>query len=149
MFMKQGEQLTRVDSAREDTLVRHGDLAGLFGNDHGERVGLVADAQRGSVSCAKVGVDSHLSAQGKKAGGCGDSVSAENDRAIVQRSAGREDVDQKVARDLGVEADATVGIVAQALPSFEDENRSDSSLDQLGRGAAYLANGRLEVLPAS
>jgi hypothetical protein len=81
-------------------------------------VGLFGDAERRAVAGAELLRHFGVGRQGQEAGRGGDAFVLHDDRAVVERRVGREDVDQQVVGELGVEQDAVLDVFAQALETL-------------------------------
>ena len=130
MVVEPGGELRLVEVPLELAGDGERDLAGLLGDDEGERVGLLADPERRAVARAVLLRELGVGGQREKAGGGRDALRLDDDGAVVQRSVRGEDADQQVEREPGVEGDAVLDVVAQALLALEDDQRPGPALGQ-------------------
>lgn len=133
-------QFLGVEVALERAVDGQRDLAGLLRNHDGGAVGLLADSDRRTMARAEVTVEFALLAERQETGGGCDAVALQERGAVVQRCAGAEDVAQQLARDGGVEADAALDVVAQALIRLDHDQRPDRLFRHLIGGLRDLAD---------
>ncbi len=80
--------------------------------------------------------------QGQVAGRGGDPVALDDHRAVVGRGLGNEKADQQVERHDGVEVDAVVDVVSEALQPLDDDQGADLAVGERGGRQRDLVEGR-------
>jgi len=130
-----------------------GDDPGFFGEDHDDRVGFVAEAERRAMPQAKVALESFGLGEGKDGCGDGNAVLDDDDAAVVERGLGKEDGGEEVVADFGVEngagfagwfvgdfaLESDEGTVAILLHLFERANDDFDDLSLLAASAEKRA----------
>ena len=114
------------------------DLPVLLGDDDHDRVGLLGDAERGTVARPEaLGLDRRLG-QRQERPGRHDPVVADDHRPVVERRFRREDRAQQVGRDVAVDHHAGLGDLLEAGLALEHDQGALAVRRQLGRGARDL-----------
>ena len=127
----------------------------FFGDDEGDGVGFLTEAEGGAVAEAEVAVEVLALGDGEDAGGGEDAIIAEDEAAVVERGFWLEDGDDELRGELAVDGDAGFregadidlaldGDEGAELAVGEIENHVRDDLD----GLAVLGDGAEEVMGA-
>ena len=98
----------RVEVALNLTSMADGHNPCFFGDDKGDGVGFLAQAESGAVAEAEVTVEIFALGDGENACGGKDAVVAQDDAAIVEGCLRLEDGDDKLLGELAIDGDAAL-----------------------------------------
>ena len=143
-----GSEFVGGERAAQFTANRKRNNPGFLGENDHDRVGFVAEAERGAVPQAEIALQALGLGEGKDGRGDGDAVLDDDHAAVVERGLGKENRFEQVVADFGVEdgagfAGGFVGdfalegderAVAVLLHLFE---RADDDLDDFGLLAMF------------
>src|SRR5664280_1375851 len=131
------DQLRLVEVAPDPGPLDDARLAGLLGDDHDHRVGLLRDPERRPVAGAEaLGVDGRLRQREHRARR-DDRRAADDHGAVVERATRREDRLQEIGREVRVDHHAGLRDLLEAGFPLHDHQGPESRARQVGRSARH------------
>ena len=102
-----------------------GDVPGFLGNEDGDGVRFLGDADARAVAQPEAAVEIFARGEGENAGGGGDAVVLHDDPAVVEDGLGVEDREHEFLRKNGVEIHAGRGELADADVALDGDERAE------------------------
>src|SRR5262245_31844858 len=98
----------------------------LLGDDEDDRVGLLSEAERGTVAGPHGPAQLGIARQGEEAARCGDSIPADEHRSVVEGRVGQEEALEEIARHDGIQVYAELRVVAKSRHALQDQQSADA-----------------------
>jgi len=135
-----------IQPADHAAIVRHRDDAGLLGDDDGDCVADLGDAERGPMAQPHLPVgDGAPGGERHHAGGGGEAVALQDDGPVVQRRIRVKRLQEQLSADGRVESDARVGVILQPHLPLDDDEAAMAALGEALGGGGDGVNHRLHV----
>lgn len=131
----------RGEVALEAAVGAEADLAGFFGDDDADGVGVFGEAEACAVAEAEVALEVFALAEGEDAAGGDDAGAAEDDAAVMEDGFGVEEGEEEFGGEAGVNFDTGLCNLAEGDAAFEGDECAEALAGKLEDGVAEGVEG--------